>query len=595
MKAQLSPAFMPLLALLALPAALRAQQTLPPGPSDDPQLFQGADSVPTIRTSVQLVVQDITVTDTEGHPITGLKPEDFHIFEDGRPQTIKNFEEHAPIDPTLAAERQAELAATLPPNTFTNYKAFAADNVVVFLFDVMDGGTALRPAMIDYMKSAALGTPYVILKLDTSLHLSMEQDMTTDLDALRTAVLGRWDAAYQELPPQIGSDDPRYPTWPAAMSRRQIITALMAQLKQYLGAIPGRKTLVWIGNPGQMKMIDPATTAPPATQASIDPDHPTELVYSDPHATPGLFDPKTLPAPAEMKKNPSLQTFLGDMTDSLAQSHIALYRLGCQLNPVADVPSGTYPVCNYTDAKDQITAIVDQSSHYYTITYTPTNQNWNGQPRKFSAKMDDPSLRLQYRHSYLGGPNDTAVQRVQSQAQNTAALAVLHDAPGLSPTLQTAMGMGTVEPTQIVFNASATPATDENKDSGNQPADAGNYLDAKLRKQGYRDYTVHFRVRANELNPTRPSPGSPYTGKLEFIAVVYDNHGQAVNGKREKASVSFANLTDPQLQTAELTGDLVIQIPAKGSYFLRLGVRDTGTDRVGALEIPVARITSQAK
>jgi VWFA-related protein len=81
------------------------------------------------------VVQDITVTDTEGHPITGLKPEDFHIFEDGRPQTIKNFEEHAPIDPTLAAERQAELAATLPPNTFTNYKALAADNVVVFLFD----------------------------------------------------------------------------------------------------------------------------------------------------------------------------------------------------------------------------------------------------------------------------------------------------------------------------------------------------------------------------------------------------------------------------------------------------------------------------
>jgi len=595
MKARFPPAFMPLLALLPLSIALRAQQTLPPGPSDDTQIFQGVDSVPTIRTSVQLVVQDITVTDATGHPITGLKPEDFHIFEDGRAQTIKNFEEHAPVDPALAAERQAELAATLPPNTFTNYKAFAADNVVVFLFDVMDGGTALRPAMIDYMRPAPLGTAYVILKLDTSLHLSMEQDMTTDLDALRTAVLGKWDAEYQELPPQLGSDDPRYPTWPAAMSRRQIITALMAQLKQYLGAIPGRKTLVWFGGTGGMKMIDPATTAPPATHVSIDPDHPTELVYSDPHATPGLFDPKTLPAPAEMKKNPTLQTFLADMTDSLAQSHIALYRLGCQRNPVADVPIGTFPICNYPDAKDQITAIVDQSSHFYTITYTPTNQNWNGQPRKFSVKTDDPSRRLQYRHGYLGGPNDAAVQRVQTQAQNATALTVLHDATGPSISMQTAMGMGTVEPTQIVFDASATPATEEVKDSDDHPAVGGNYLDARLRKQGYRNYTLHFRVHPNELKLVPNIDHTSYVGKLELVAMVYDTHGQAVNGKREKASVSFPSLTDTQFQTAEVIGDLVIQIPTKGSYFLRLGVHDTASDRVGALEIPVGRIPMPTK
>jgi hypothetical protein len=149
--------------------------------------------------------------------------------------------------------------------------------------------------------------------------------------------------------------------------------------------------------------------------------------------------------------------------------------------------------------------------------------------------------------------------------------------------------MGTVEPTQIVFEASATPAATETTDTAKQPA-AGNYLDAKLRKQGYRDYTVHFRVRANELKLVPNVDRTSYAGKLDFVAVVYDNQGQAVNGKREKASVNFANLTDPQLQTAELTGDLVIQVPAKGNYFLRLGVHDTATDRVGALEIPVDRI-----
>ena len=68
-----------------------------------------------------------------------------------------------------------------------------------------------------------------------------------------------------------------------------------------------------------------------------------------------------------------------------------------------------------------------------------------------------------------------------------------------------------------------------------------------------------------------------------------------MNGKREHASVTFPNLTDPQLQTAEVTGDLVIQVPVKGSYFLRLGVHDTATDRVGALEIPIDRIPLSPK
>ena len=578
-----------LLLLLSLSATLLAQQDTPPGWNDNSPAVPERPGIVTLHTGVQLVLQDITVTDAAGHPITGLKPQDFRISEDGHPQTIKNFEEHAPIDPALAQQRADELAHSLPPNTFTNYKAFKTNNVVVFLVDVMDNGagSGLRQGMIDYMQSAPLGTPYIILKLESFLHLRMEQDMTTDLDALRTTVLGKWDS--WNLPPQLGSGDPRYADWPAALSRRQIITALMAQLKQYLGAIPGRKTLVWIGGSGQMKLTDPATTEPAPTHLAIDPDS-LAAIYSDPDRNQDLFDARIVPAPKEMKTNPTLRTFVADMTDSLAQGHIALYQVGCQPAPFADVPGGSYPVCAFHDTKDQITAIVDQSSHFYTLSYTPTNQNWNGQPRKFHVEMADPTLRLQYRHSYLGGPNDAAVQRVQAAVQTAASATVLHDATGPSPTLQTAMGMGTVEPTQVVFQASATPAATESKDPGNQPAATGNYLALKFRKQGYRNYTVHFRVRANELKLTQPNPESPYAGKLEFVAVVYDNQGQAVNGKRERASVSFDNLTDPGLQTASLTGDLVIQVPAKGSYFLRLGVRDTATDRVGALEIPIDRI-----
>jgi VWFA-related protein len=44
-----------------------------------------------IRITVNLVQVDAVVTDSKGHQVTSLRPEDFEILEDGRPQTITNF------------------------------------------------------------------------------------------------------------------------------------------------------------------------------------------------------------------------------------------------------------------------------------------------------------------------------------------------------------------------------------------------------------------------------------------------------------------------------------------------------------------------
>jgi hypothetical protein len=118
-----------LLTLVTFSATLSAQQPVLPGQptlpgwNDSSQPVPNRNGIYTLRTGAQLVVQDIT--DTNGKLVTGLKPKDFHIFENGLQQTIKNFEEHAPVDPSLTEERQAELDHALPPNTSTNYKAFS--------------------------------------------------------------------------------------------------------------------------------------------------------------------------------------------------------------------------------------------------------------------------------------------------------------------------------------------------------------------------------------------------------------------------------------------------------------------------------------
>ena len=55
----------------------------------------------TLRTSTDLVVIDVTVMDSQRKPVTHLEAPDFSIVEDGRPQTMKVFEEHGSSAPAL--------------------------------------------------------------------------------------------------------------------------------------------------------------------------------------------------------------------------------------------------------------------------------------------------------------------------------------------------------------------------------------------------------------------------------------------------------------------------------------------------------------
>src|SRR3712207_3758145 len=54
--------------------------------------FSFAQDDDIIRVDSSLVILNATITDAKGKPITGLKKEQFTIFEDGKPQEISLFE-----------------------------------------------------------------------------------------------------------------------------------------------------------------------------------------------------------------------------------------------------------------------------------------------------------------------------------------------------------------------------------------------------------------------------------------------------------------------------------------------------------------------
>src|SRR5215216_4255420 len=92
--------------LLILVSAVAAQQ-ITQQPAQRPRRVNGSeqtteakksttdsdevDEGDVVRVDTQLVSVPAVVTDSSGRPLSGLKPENFRIIEDGQPQTIANF------------------------------------------------------------------------------------------------------------------------------------------------------------------------------------------------------------------------------------------------------------------------------------------------------------------------------------------------------------------------------------------------------------------------------------------------------------------------------------------------------------------------
>src|ERR1700733_6551638 len=70
-------------------------------------------------TATQLVVEDVLIKGKDGKPILGLKPTDFTITEDGKPQKISVFEfqtlEGELADAALAPVKPTVRTASKPP------------------------------------------------------------------------------------------------------------------------------------------------------------------------------------------------------------------------------------------------------------------------------------------------------------------------------------------------------------------------------------------------------------------------------------------------------------------------------------------------
>ncbi|HEY1646552.1 MAG TPA: VWA domain-containing protein [Terracidiphilus sp.] len=574
-----------------------------------------AGFTPTIRTTTNLVVVDVVATDAQQKPIQHLTASDFTILEDGHPQTIQAFEEHASGSPELLPP-----VPKLAPGNFTNYSAVPVNGALnILLLDKlntpMDAQGVVRDQVLKYLKGAPAGTRIAIFALGTQLRLL--QGFTSDPAVLRALVEGK-----KGLPgssplmtnsvsgDEPGADDAMMDTASDALGNTPDAATVMANLQQfeaqqqsfqfmlrarytldalnqmarYLSSLPGRKNLIWFSGSFPLSVLpDGDLQNPFSVVASAEEEYRETvdlLVRSQVAVYPidarGLMTAPMLSAANSDSRYVRDPAALGKDEGSFFRQTTAEQSTMKQMAAA----TGGEAFVNTNDLKAAISKAIEAGSNYYTIAYTPTDQNSNGDYRKIEVKLKREGTKLAYRRGYYadGGTGDGH----ENQAKNS------NTGPAPYSAMHTAMLYGAPDPAEIVFIANVRPSGGDKEPA---PA-AGNQVAAKT-SGPYRRYTVTFITNPKDLNCAETPDGEHHCA-VEFLTFVYDADGALVNAQTDGIKANFMPAHYASFLKSPLVYRQQISVPVKGEYHLRVGLHDDNSDRVGALDVPIAAVAELA-
>ena len=590
------------LLFVAVPAASPQSASSTPPPAAPAN--NSAAAQPTLKVQGPLVVLDVVVTDSGGRPVHDLKADDFTVLERGKKVTPQSFEEHRAVQAPIAAPAPA--ARKPIPNFFTNYTETQDNGALnILLLDALNTPLAdqayLRRQMLDYVAKLPVGARIAIFGLSSRLFIL--QGFTSDPEILKAALSGKKNLAKespllvtpQDADQQLNDNDDmsdlmgNNPNAATVMANIQQFQADMAtaqitlrvqytlagidELARYLAGIPGRKNLIWLSGSFPLNIEPDGDLADPFQAAAQYADQVKDtadlLVRAQVAVYPvdarGLFVDPSMTAQvtgASFARNPqAMNKAMSKFTTQTANEHGTM-------DMIADETGGKafYNTNGLTDAVRQAT---DEGSNYYTITYQPADTNWNGAYRNVHVNVDRSGSHLSYVHGYYADAPDAKVQGQK----------VLPLRP-----VQVAMMRGGPDPTQIVFAARivAADGTEDKLPTCNQAKD-------KEMKPPYRHYTILAAAKVGDMTFSM-TPDGAYHGAFDFISVVYNPDGKAMN---LCANTMHADLSATQYVAMLKSGIRLrqeIDAPARGSYFLRIGIHDLASDRVGALEIPLSAI-----
>ncbi len=516
-----------------------------------------ADSVPTFRAQTRVVLVDVIVADGKGQFIPGLKVEDFELKEDGKPQRVSGFNLFRYQPPRSLPPLQ------MPPNQYTNFtQQEPGGAVTILMLDVLNTPTLAqvnaRKAMVEFLRRLPPGQRVGLFILSDRPRLV--QGFTSSSDALIAAGKSlRPDLSIltpaETLSGPTTPDAPQGPTpdnlaGPISQSlngvnsldainsdqRFHLTLATLNAIARSVSGFSGRKNLLWLSGHFPLRLDQQFVTQNRSNFGGVFSSEVREtaalLAAAQVAVYPVDVSGLTL---RQVVLDPSLGAAsgsslpLGENTDEFAMEDLA-----------RETGGKSFFGTNAVD--DALLHGLQHGSDYYTLAYAPENHNWNGLYRKIEVKVGLKGAKLTFRRGYYANEEKPFNGDEAGKA------------------LATAMQPLTPGSTMLLIKAQVLPPDSEHK-----------------------MVRIDYAVDSHDISFNEVADQKKHAA-VDFMSVARDANFKVVGYSTDTVEADFLPDVYNQIMQTGFPAHQELDLKP-GTYTLRLGVIDRGSQKIGTVDV----------
>lgn len=515
-----------------------------------------------VRITSTLVQLDVSVTDKEGRPIKDLRPEEIHLFENGKERKLSgvSFVPGAPpADNNEMKKSAAPVGPVLPgrqlaANEVRRTIAIVVDDVTLSFQSIDYTREVLRRFVDQQMRDGDL-----VAIIRSGAGVGALQQFTSDKRQLYAAIDRiRWNAVangrISTFDTVEGQQDDSNQIDVRAQQEDAFVAGSLGALNYVIRGmdkLPGRKSVLMISEgfrlfdrePGgqitQGNVIDSVRAiTDAANRAAV-------VIYT--------LDPRGLVVPmVGVEENPEFWS-LEDIDRKMSRQGQALIDTQDGLSYLSE-ETGGFTIKNTNNLSKGIRKILDDQS-YYLVAYEPEEGSFDPKKLRFNKieiKVDRPGTKVRYRSGFFNVGDNTLKAAKQ-------------------PT-----------PFQSIADALLSPFA-----QNDLPIRYNGLFNYDHKNGAYLRSLVHMNIGDLDF---KTLPDGKRQASLDIFAYAFGVNG-AIEGRLQKTY----KLTVPpeafeKLRSTGFVYDFVFPIAKPGAYQLRVVVRDSAADKVGSasqfVEIP---------
>ena len=534
-------------------------QAQPPAPQQPPITF---------RAEINYVEVDARVLDQQGKFITGLKPEEFEVLEDGKPQKVTAFSlVNIPLE---RVERPLFASKPVEPDVRNNLQGADGRIYLLVLDDLHTNAlrSNLTKVAAKMFIERYVGANDLAAVVHTGGRSEGNQDFTNNqrllLQAvdkfmgrkLRSSTLNKIDDYQRRAGTPLASDPAQDLEDKERGFQARATLDTVRNLANYLGNVRGRRKAIVMFSEGiDYNIYDiMSINNTGATEASTVIDATKDMLAAATRANVAIYgvDPRGLGASFENFAD--VQSFPDDTSLGLNQSSLfnEVRLAQDSLRSMSD-ETGGFAVVNRNDFTNAFQRIVDDNSSYYMLGYYSSNDRRDGRFRKIEVRLKNrPGVVVRARKGYVAP---------RGRAPETKAAAKDGPSPELKEVLESPLPLPglPLAVTATVFKG---------------PAAKGSVVISTFVHGGSLPFTEEKGMFKNDL---------------EIVGIATDDKGKSFTTDRNTVNLSMKPDTANRVKA---TGFRVIQSLdlAPGRYLLRVAVKEGNTRKAGVvtydLEVP---------